>query len=285
MKTKENWKPVAIGGTTGIMLGAAVTYVVKRGHSEDEDSQQADGQADADAGSAFAHVNDDMSFNEAFSAARAEMGPGGLFCWRGNVYGTYTATEWDAMTNAEKNQFASYASRAVSSEAIETNQVAEVVSEDDAPAADVQIAEANVTEEASAADVDLAEVNYNSESVAVAEEAAAEEAAAEEEVAVVTPTWDSLVSEDNDVRVVGYQDVELADGRYAPMQELDINGQRVAVIDIDGDGVADMALSDLNHNNEMDEGEVIDLQTGEIVSFTNDDSLAETAPDADLATL
>lgn len=38
-------------------------------------------------------VNDEMSFNEAFAAARSEVGAGGAFEWRGNVYGTYYAEE------------------------------------------------------------------------------------------------------------------------------------------------------------------------------------------------
>ena len=272
MNMKENWKPVAVGGLTGIVMGASATYVVRREHLEgEEESQQADEQMEE---TAFAHVNDDMSFNEAFSAARAEMGAGGLFCWHGNVYGTYTATEWNAMTLDEKNLFAEYANNAVRSEAIETHQLAETSTQGNKTVDDVQIAEEVVEEDATADDVELAEVNHDTEVVA-----------AKEVDSTGITSWDSLVSEDNDVRVVGYKDVELSDGHYAPMQELDINGQRVAVIDIDGDGVADMALSDLNHNNEMDEGEVIDLQTGEVVSFTNDNGMTETAPETDLATL
>lgn len=50
-------------------------------------------------------VNDDMSFNEAFAAARHEVGPGGLFEWHGQVYGTYYETEWNAMSQAEHDQY------------------------------------------------------------------------------------------------------------------------------------------------------------------------------------
>jgi len=38
-------------------------------------------------------VNDEMSFNEAFAAARAEVGPGGVFEWHGHSYNTYYAEE------------------------------------------------------------------------------------------------------------------------------------------------------------------------------------------------
>lgn len=50
-------------------------------------------------------VNDNMSFNEAFAAARHEVGPGGLFEWHGQVYGTYYGNEWDAMSEADRDQY------------------------------------------------------------------------------------------------------------------------------------------------------------------------------------
>jgi len=50
-------------------------------------------------------VNDDMSFSQAFAAARAEVGPGGAFEWRGNVYSTYYAEEWESLTPEERQEF------------------------------------------------------------------------------------------------------------------------------------------------------------------------------------
>lgn len=38
-------------------------------------------------------VNDEMSFGEAFAAARAVYGPGAMFEWHGNVYNTYYKEE------------------------------------------------------------------------------------------------------------------------------------------------------------------------------------------------
>lgn len=55
---------------------------------------------------AVAHgISDDMSFSEAFAAARAEVGSGGVFVWHGNVYGTYYANEWNSMTDGQKAQY------------------------------------------------------------------------------------------------------------------------------------------------------------------------------------
>lgn len=44
-------------------------------------------------------VTDDMSFSEAFAAAREELGPGGVFEWNGQLYGTFYATEVDENHN------------------------------------------------------------------------------------------------------------------------------------------------------------------------------------------
>lgn len=43
-------------------------------------------------------VTDEMSFADAFAAARDEVGAGGVFIWRGGVYGTYYGDEWDELS-------------------------------------------------------------------------------------------------------------------------------------------------------------------------------------------
>lgn len=53
-----------------------------------------------------AEVNDDMSFSEAFASARKQVGAGGVFEWRGKQYGTYYKTEWNSMSQAEKDRYA-----------------------------------------------------------------------------------------------------------------------------------------------------------------------------------
>lgn len=50
-------------------------------------------------------VSDDMSFGQAFAAAREALGPGGSFTWRGKVYGTYYENEWNAMSPEEQHAF------------------------------------------------------------------------------------------------------------------------------------------------------------------------------------
>ena len=51
------------------------------------------------------NVDDDMTFGEAFQAARAQLGEGGFFLWKGNPYNTYTKEEWDSFTDEDKQDF------------------------------------------------------------------------------------------------------------------------------------------------------------------------------------
>ncbi|MPR36060.1 hypothetical protein [Salmonirosea aquatica] len=50
-------------------------------------------------------VGDDLPFLEAFHTARAEVGPAGLFAWRGTFYSTFTETEWDTVPEDQKQHW------------------------------------------------------------------------------------------------------------------------------------------------------------------------------------
>ena len=226
MTAKETWKPVTIGGLTGILMGAGAMYGVQAMASEVNDDPTS-----AEVGGAkLASINDDMSFGEAFKAARAQVGPGGVFVWHGNIFNTYTAAEWNAMSLEERHLFANLVKPEIPAYDVEMKLVAEV----------------------------------------------------EEDVTVVqtSTTWNEM-AQDVDVRVVGFKDIEIGRGNSIFMEQLDINNQRVAVIDVDKDGDPDLALSDLNNNRQMEEGEVIDLHTGEAISFTNDEPAVDVTQDFD----
>ena len=223
---KQTWKQVSISGVTGILMGAGAMKAMQSmaaGESENN-AEQAIAEADTQ--------YDNMSFREAFDAARAELGAGGVFRWHGNIYNTYTAEEWNAKTAKEQDDFAEQVGAEISAEDVDTD--VNIVSND----------------------------NVNGNEVAVSEQAA-----------------ETTENTDDDVRVLGYGDVTLDNGRTVTVEELEVNGQRVAVIDVDQDGEADLAMTDLNHNQQMDEGEVIDLHTGEAVSFTNDNDNVEYTAD------
>lgn len=183
--------------------------------------------------------DDKLSFRQAFDAARAELGPGGVFRWHGNVYNTYTADEWDSLSHAEKQQFAQRVNVEIPASRMSESQLAG-------------------TEAGDAATDDTPDVTVNDNRMFVSS------------VKVVSTPDDG--DDADDVRVLGYGTVELEDGRLIDVEEIDMDGQRVAIIDVDRDGEGDFAMSDSNQNRRLDEGEVIDLHTGEPVSFTNDDN-------------
>ena len=211
MTTKETWKPVAIGGLTGILMGAGTMYGIQ--HSASVANNE---PSSADEGLKVATVDDSMSFREAFESARAQVGAGGVFTWRGNIFNTYTADEWKAMSNDDKRLFAEQVKPQIPAAEVDTKQLAE-----NAPA---QAPEADD-------DVQVAADQSHDTDVRSGYEANLQ-----------TTTWNELAQEDNDVRVVGFKDIEIGNGRSITMQEVDINGQRVAVIDVDKDGDPDFAI-------------------------------------------
>lgn len=119
---KINWKEVSISGISGILLGgASVLFTGSASAKNDEDAPGNNKTNDNSHGedtplSPGSHitvnglpiadnVNDDMSFSEAFAAAREDVGPGGVFEWHGGVYGTFYADEWNSMTPEQQAEF------------------------------------------------------------------------------------------------------------------------------------------------------------------------------------
>lgn len=267
MTVKETWKPVTIGGLTGILMGAGTMYAVQ---SIASDSDSAISPS-ADDGMKVAHVSDQLSFRHAFDAARAEVGPGGVFTWRGHIYNTYTEAEWKQMSHEERNLFAARVKPEVSPADIDTRQVAQEAA---AQEGEQPVVTENVSEQVVDDDVRVAELETPDHDVA-----AHQETPDNHDASSTPASWNDLTSDDNDVRIVGFSEIEVGRGRSVTMQELDVNGQRVAVIDVDKDGAPDYAMTDLNHNHQMDEGEVIDLHTGEAITFANDDYAANDIAD------
>lgn len=122
------WKQVTLGGVSGILMGAGLLYaglaVAKEQGPEEAPEVQAPEANETshtlENGLQVAAVNDDLSFGEAFAAARAEVGPGGVFHWHGGIYNTYTAAEWNAMTTEQKHDFAQQVKPEVSANELST---------------------------------------------------------------------------------------------------------------------------------------------------------------------
>lgn len=123
LKKKKNLKTAGIAGTAGVAgvgLGLLTPKLVFPSSVEDGIAEEVlddgEGTNEVDSPESPVHltghgmdvasgVDDSMSFNQAFAAARHEVGPGGLFEWHGNTYGTYYANEWNAMSAEDKAQY------------------------------------------------------------------------------------------------------------------------------------------------------------------------------------
>lgn len=168
-----------------------------------------------------AHVSDSMSFSEAFAAARAEVGPGGSFTWHGKVYGTYYKNEWDSMSSEEQRDFQMAAingehSTAPGHEASQANNYAYAKPVDPVPA----------------------EEPY--------------EEPKGQEVTLVDPEPVS----DDEVRVLGIDQVMDEDGQLHEAALIDFGGNVAMVVDTDGDNVYDVMAADFNGDGEITPDEI-----------------------------
>lgn len=112
---KPMWKRAAIGAGTGFAAGVATTVLTSStpAHPQNDGGNEEPGQVEhpewVDGEVPVAHnVNDNMSFGEAFEAARTEVGAGGVFEWHGNIYNTYYEDEWAGMSAADRAEFGSH---------------------------------------------------------------------------------------------------------------------------------------------------------------------------------
>ena len=102
------WASVLVGGVPGILIGSAGTLAVEEAMAQPvnpEETEEINDTPEETVEVQVAHnVTNDMSFSEAFAAARAEVGPGGAFVWHGNVYGTYRGDdpEWQEMSAEDR---------------------------------------------------------------------------------------------------------------------------------------------------------------------------------------
>lgn len=236
---KTGWKRVAIGGVSGIMVGSAAAYAAthlmdNRVAEKPADDTEGDAAAQAADTKMATTVTDDMTFEDAFAAARDEVGAGGVFTWKGNVYGTFTTDEWEAMTPQEQMDYFA---------AVSGQEVPEHI------AAQPQVQEVH---------------HYHH---AVADQPAAQATAQHNEANQgdhFIPNNDTHSTADSDVRIVATSEVEqVGDGTYA--QHLEIDGHAaVALGDQQG---PDVVVIDINDNRQLDPHDVIiDLQSEQVAT-------------------
>ena len=225
---KGSAKTVATA-VTGAAIGSGFPFIIRKVKESVSElrTEEATGQettnsvewADGDILVASG-VNDEMSFSEAFAAARSEVGAGGAFEWRGNVYGTYYAEEWNSMSPAEKADFNNHFS---------WNNI-------DSPSANVTT-QTDVTTNHD--DIEIVSVDHAQTPSSVGGDSSIEVVSAEPEIEILGVVHDMSTGSN--------------------IGGMSVDGQDVFLIDVDGDLEFDLMASDLNRNNVVDEGEVVDI--------------------------
>jgi hypothetical protein len=177
-------------------------------------------------------VSDEMTFKEAFAAARAEVGLEGAFVWHGQVYSTYRADdpEWKELSMED---------RIAHSEHI----LSQVHATPYTPGED----EPEITEVPEIPAEDVAE------EATPAEEAPAEEVPVEEDLELIDE------DEDADVHIVG---VELPGAEEGPDVQVaygEMDGSDAVFADTDGDGEVDLVLIDVDGDGQPGLGEAFDV--------------------------
>ena len=230
------WGFVAIGGVAGLALGTAAScaFSAKAETAEAEtEAETAEGAGKTAASplidqsvSVSAAVGDDMTFAEAFAAARAEVGAGGVFEWHGNLYSTYYVEEWNAMSDSDR---AEYNSHFAWSDAASSSQ------------------------------------------------GAGEEAHKDEAVAEVVPQEEpkTQVEVEPEVELLGVAHDAETGANYAGIT---IDGQEAVLIDIDGNHLFDIGVSDLNGDGYIQQEEVVDI-SGEGITVEGLGGFTYGAPD------
>ena len=223
---KPIWKKVAVGAGSGIFLGSAATLLsasAPLGHAEGENAEEegsethpewTDGEV-----SVASSVSDDMSFSEAFTAARTEVGSGGVFEWHGNIYSTFTEDEWNGMTAEQIDEYGSHFSWHSDNSSTETASSTH---------SSTSSHSAHATDE-----VEVSEVTQASHT---------------EEVAVVDVA--------PEVEVLGVVHDEESGANIAGLA---VDGQEVVLIDVNGDETFDVMGADVNGDQQLSQDEIVDI--------------------------
>ena len=223
---KPIWKKVAVGAGSGIFLGSAATLLsasAPLGHAEGENAEEegsethpewTDGEVPV-----ASSVSDDMSFSEAFTAARTEVGSGGVFEWHGNIYSTFTEDEWNGMTAEQRDEYGSHFSWHSDNSSTETASSTH---------SSTSSHSAHATDE-----VEVSEVTQTSHT---------------EEVAVVDVA--------PEVEVLGVVHDEESGANIAGLA---VDGQEVVLIDVNGDETFDVMGADVNGDQQLSQNEIVDI--------------------------
>lgn len=292
------WRKAAVGMGAGIILGSTTSFVMTKAAAADGtvEGQEAGDDAQMSAESwtdgnvpVAEGVSDEMTFGEAFAAARDEVGSGGAFEWHGNVYSTYTAEEWDGMSEEERDEYYDHfnwsAQASDDSEGTRDSSEETGLAGEDTPVSGAETAaeaaaetgtEAGITaDEVSVEEVPVNEVPVEdaaidgTPAVEASVEASVEETPVVEHLVAESSVEVDVVESNPEVEVLGVMHDEETGSNVAGMM---VDDQEVVLIDVDGNDTADYMAVDLNGDGQITDDEIADISDEhiEISQFEND---------------
>jgi len=247
------WKRAAVGAASGLLIGGVSTFLMGMKPAPNDDNNNGGKKEDTNHKEELSNpewvdddiavattVNDDMSFGEAFAAARAEVGPGGCFEWHGNVYGTYTADEWNNMTAEERADWSDHFS---------WNHIDHSQSNVAQHSTTAQHTSSNATAQASTNDddIEVVSVNHNENN----------EIAQNQQNIHQTSDEVDVQSAEPEIEILGVVHDSETNANIGGMT---IDGQDVILIDVDNDLAFDYMATDANGNGQIDQNEFVDIQ-------------------------
>lgn len=280
-------RAAAIAG--GALVGAGAVFGATKLMQHDEEPQPAETQMHV------AETNDDMTFDEAFNQARAQVGPGGVFRWHGGIYSTYTEEEWNNLSDEERAAYTESArGMAQGSEADSETYENNAHHDEPEPAhtepRDVQPAEENTVEDEQVATLngrqmivgqgtygghravyvdsdmdgkyDVVLIDSDDDGTLDDEDEAVD--LNDEGISISVSNQDLVnaqpANQDDEPSLeIGEPEEREIGGHQVVVAKANIAGREGYVIDTDGDGTYDKLIVDINGNGQLDDGEMVDI--------------------------
>lgn len=232
-RSHATWKKVTLGTVSGILVGAGTMYAADMLGVDGKDGKEQNEKSDKVEDVRVAKVGDDMTFSEAFNSARDQVGPGGVFRWHNGLYGTYTESEWNAMSDDDKVEFA----QAVRPEVRADEIVAERISETNPDIVITQASTHNI---------------HDTFTQSASEDTRPAQQLDNGDLSDAAISRQSHNPNEEDVHVVGYGQVQ---------------GHQAVAVDLTGNGEADVAVIDMNDNGQLDDPDVVVDSEGNVATM------------------
>ena len=257
-----------LGGGAAVLMSADTQDGAEGGNAPDASHPEwTDGEV-----SVAQSVDDSMSFGEAFNAARAEVGAGGVFEWHGYIYSTYTEDEWNGMSQTERDEYGSHFSWNGSA----ANDEVQVTGTGSGSAhhADGSAHHAD-------GGAHIPESGAHNDNLAAADEPDYTQGTGHGEAEVVAVSNDDV--DDGEVQILGVEHDANTGFTYA---QLNYDDHDAVLVDINGDNTFDVLAVDANDDHHISDNEIMDISghditaqslgidTGQVGAMT-DDSLAD----------